>query len=141
MKNVNKMMLAVAALIVASLPLVAQTAIQESNGMNAQEKANLKMVLDWWREVIQSRHTELAPKSQAEDYIQHNPNILTGRDAFVKVFSARPPVNPIPEKMANPPVVQFAKGDYVGFIWEREAKDPADDTKTYKYNNFDLVRI
>jgi predicted SnoaL-like aldol condensation-catalyzing enzyme len=109
--------------------------------MNAQEKANLKFVLDWWREVIQSRHTELAPKYQAVDYIQHNPNIMTGRDAFVKVFSRRPPVNPIPETMANPPVVQFAKGDYVGLIWEREGKDPADASKTYKYNGFDLVRL
>lgn len=137
----KKMSLILAALLVAALPLSAQTAVQESTGMNAQEKANLKMVLDWWREVIQSRHVELAPKYQAEDYIQHNPNIMTGRDAFVKVFGARPPVDPIPAAMANPPIVQFAKGDYVGLIWERQAKDPTDDTKMYKFNAFDLVRI
>src|SRR5437867_10756827 len=132
----KRLTLTLAALLVAALSLRAQapatpTPVQESNGMNAQEKANLKMVLDWWREVIQSRHVELAPNYQAETYMQHNPNILTGRDAFVKVFGARPAVNPIPPAMANPPVVQFSKGDYVGFIWERQAKDPADDTKTY----------
>ncbi len=143
----KKLTLTLAALTVAVLPIVAQTPaapatpIQESNGMNAQEKANLKMVLDWWREVIQSRHVDLAPNYQAETYMQHNPNILTGRDAFVKRFGANPPVNPIPAAMAAPPVVQFAKGDYVGFIWERQQKDPTDDTKTYKYNNFDLVRL
>ena len=35
--------------------------------MTAQEKANLKFVMDWWREVIISRHVDLAPKYQAED--------------------------------------------------------------------------
>jgi len=138
----KKVMLACAALALATLPLVAQqTPVQISTGMNAQEKANLKFVMDWWREVIQSRHVDLAPKYQAETYMQHNPNIMTGRDAFVKVFGARPPVNPIPEAMANPPVVQFAKGDYVGLIWERQAKDPTDESKMYKFNAFDLVRL
>jgi len=28
-----------------------------------------------------AHHVELAPKYQAEDYIQHNPNIATGRAA------------------------------------------------------------
>jgi predicted SnoaL-like aldol condensation-catalyzing enzyme len=145
----KRLTLTLAALLVAAVALVAQapatpTPVQESNGMNAQEKANLKMVLDWWREVIQSRHVELAPKYQAETYMQHNPNILTGRDAFVKVFGARPPVDPIPPAMAAPPVVQFAKGDYVGFIWERTLPEPGDSStppKRYAYNNFDLVRL
>ena len=110
--------------------------------LTAQEQKNLKIVLDWWREVLQAHHLELAPKYQAADYIQHNPNIPTGRDAFVQFFGQRgQPVNPIPDVLANPPVVQFAKGDYVGLIWEREGKDPADPSKTYKYNTFDLLRI
>src|SRR5579862_2642573 len=138
----KRLTLALAALLVAVLPLSAQapapTPVQESTAMNAQEKANLKMVLDWWRVVIQSRHVEQAPMYQAVDYIQHNPNILTGRDEFVKVFGRRPPVDPIPDTMAAPPIVQFAKGDYVGFIWERQAKDPTDDSKMYKFNAFDL---
>jgi predicted SnoaL-like aldol condensation-catalyzing enzyme len=137
----KRLMFVAVAAVGATLALSAQTAVQVSNNMNAQEKKNLQNTLDWWRQVIQSRHVELAPKYQAETYMQHNPNILTGRDAFVKVFGARPPVNPIPETMANPPVVQFAKGDYVGLIWEREANDPTDATKKYKYNGFDLVRI
>src|ERR1700734_3047698 len=88
--------------------------------MTAQEKQNLQTALDWWRIVILSRHVDQAPKYQAETYIQHNPNINTGRDAFVKIFGARPPIDPIPEKMANPPVVMGAKGDFVWLIWERE---------------------
>ena len=109
--------------------------------MNAKEQANLQFVLDWWREVIQSRHLELAPKYQAENYIQHNINIQTGRDGFVKFFGSLGPPVPIQPTLAQPPVVAFGKGDYVVVIWEREGKDPADPSKTYKYNTYDLLRL
>src|SRR5215470_221618 len=39
--------------------------------MTAQEKKNLDMVMTWWLEVLYAGHFELAPKYQAEDYIQH----------------------------------------------------------------------
>src|SRR5580765_3703114 len=66
--------------------------------MSAQEKKNLDMVLTWWRECLYAGHFELAPKYQAENYIQHNPNINTGRAAFVDFFTklGRKPINPIP---------------------------------------------
>jgi len=54
--------------------------------MNDKEKANLKFVLDWWREVIEGGHMELTSKYQQDDYIQHNPNVPTGRAAFVNFF-------------------------------------------------------
>jgi predicted SnoaL-like aldol condensation-catalyzing enzyme len=115
-------------------------AAAQAKTMTAQEKANLQLVLDWWREVLQAGHVELAPKYMADDYIQHNPNISTGRAAFVEIFGRRP-ARPIAATLTNPPVVQFAKGDYVVFVWEREDKDPADPTRTYKYNFFDVMRV
>jgi predicted SnoaL-like aldol condensation-catalyzing enzyme len=123
-------------LALAWAPLSAQ-----SKSMTADEQKNLKMVLDWWREVIVARHVELAPKYQAEDYIQHNPNIATGRAAFVEFFSHLGPPQPIQPTLAHPPVKAFGKGDYVVLIWEHEGKDPADSSKTYKYNGFDVLRI
>ena len=110
--------------------------------MNAQEKKNLDMVLNWWREVIQGGHLELAPKYQAEDYIQHNPNIPTGRAGFVEFFSKfAKPKNPIPAKLENPPVVMGARGDFVWLVFETERKDPRDPSKTYHSNSFDVLRI
>ena len=110
--------------------------------MTAQEKKNLDMVLTWWREVLDGGHVELAPKYQAEDYIQHNPNVPTGRAGFVSFFSKiRQPKNPIPATLSNPPVVTGAKGDYVWLIFEHEDKDPRDPSKTYHYNSFDVLRI
>jgi len=55
--------------------------------MTASERKNLDMVLKLWREVIEAHHTELAETYLAEDYIQHNPNVPTGRAAFIKLFS------------------------------------------------------
>jgi predicted SnoaL-like aldol condensation-catalyzing enzyme len=109
--------------------------------MNASERQNLDMVLQLWREVIEAHHTELADKYLAEDYIQHNPNVPTGRAAFLKMFGGAPPTNPIPEKLAKPPVVEGAKGDFVWLVFEDETKDPHDPLKTYRYDSFDLLRI
>jgi predicted SnoaL-like aldol condensation-catalyzing enzyme len=110
--------------------------------MTASEKKNLDMVLTWWREVIQAHHLDMAEKYQAEDYIQHNPNIATGRAAFLKFFGTLgAPVNPMPTKLSPEPVVRGAKGDFVWLIWEHEDKDPRDPSKTYYYNSFDILRI
>ncbi len=84
------------------------------------------MVLDWWREVLDGGHLEQTSKYQAEDYIQHNPNVPTGRAGFVEFFSKfAKPKNPIPDKLANPPVVMGAKGDFVWLVFETEQKGPA----------------
>ena len=129
----------IAAAALLALAVTASPGFAQATTMSAPEQANLKLVGDWWREVIQAGHTELAPKYMAEDYIQHNPNISTGRAAFVQVFSRRGPRD-IQAALSPAPVIQFAKGPYVVFVWEREAKDPKDGTP-YKYNFFDIVRV
>jgi predicted SnoaL-like aldol condensation-catalyzing enzyme len=110
--------------------------------MNKQEKKNLDMVLEWWRVVIQNRHLDQAPKYQAEDYIQHNPNVPTGRAGFVEFFGKLPkPKDPNDAKLENPPVVTGAKGDFVWLIFETEQPNPRDPSKTYHSNSFDVLRI
>jgi predicted SnoaL-like aldol condensation-catalyzing enzyme len=94
-----------------------------AGSMTAQEQANLRLVLDWWREVLEARHLELTSKYQADDYIQHNINVPTGRQGFVDFFSpifARvgPPVTPTPAKLAHAPVIELAKGQFVVLVWE-----------------------
>src|SRR5262245_32067464 len=105
------------AIAVAALALNTAPAFAQAKTMSAQEQANLKVVSDWWREVLQAGHTDLAEKYMAEDYLQHNPNISTGRAAFVAVFSRRAPRD-IKPALDPAPVIQFAKGPYVVFVWE-----------------------
>src|ERR1041384_6611165 len=133
----------------AALGALAPSAVEgqaTSPTMTAKEKANLQLVRSWWLECLEGRNLEATSKYQADSYIQHNINFPTGRAGFMKIFGDRfkaagGPVIPPPKDFRNPPVVQFAKGDFVVLIWEREGKDPADPSKTYKYNTYDLLRI
>ncbi len=111
----------------------------QARAMTAQERANLALVDAWWREVLQAGHVELAAKYMAEDYIQHNPTISTGRTSFVEVFGRRGAPRAIQPVLMPAPVLHYAKGDYVVFVWEREGKDQTG--ASYKYNTFDLVRV
>jgi predicted SnoaL-like aldol condensation-catalyzing enzyme len=111
--------------------------------MTAAGQKNVDFVLNWWREVIEAKHTELAANYQAEDYIQHNPNVPTGRAAFVKFFNSRGPrIDPIPAKLKRPPVVQGAKDNFVWLVFQEEGKDPHDAAaRTLYANSFDLIRM
>lgn len=129
---------ALALLVIPSLPLCSQ-----SSNMTPQEKANLKLVLDWWREGLVAGHAEVVTKYFNEDVVQHNPNFPQGRAAIEALVKRRTPVNPIPATLPpdRMPAKAFAKGDYVVLIWDREAPDPADPSKKYAYNDFDAFRI
>src|SRR3954471_10187614 len=48
---------------------------------------NKKLVYDFWREVLEGGHLELAAKYLLPTYIQHNPNVPTGRQGFIDFFS------------------------------------------------------
>jgi predicted SnoaL-like aldol condensation-catalyzing enzyme len=125
-------------------PINPPTAVQTSPAMNEQERRNLAFVLDWWREAIQGGHLELTAKYQADDYIQHNPNVPTGRAAFVDFFTnvvGVKPANPIPATLDPAPVVTAAKGDFVILTFEQESQDPRDPTKTYHHNSFEVLRL
>src|SRR6476661_8465169 len=97
--------LVVVALLACVVPLAAESinppTKPQTAPMTAQEKKNLDMVMTWWREVLYAGHLELAPKYQAQDYIQHNPNVNTGRAGFIDFFTklGRKPINPIPKAM------------------------------------------
>ena len=133
----GRVTIAMVMLITASVPLPAQRST-----MTPDEQQNLQFVLDWWREVLEARHLDLAPQYMAQDYIQHNINVQTGRDGFVGFFSALgPPVEPMPTGLAIPPVISFAKGDFVLLVFERDTEDAAEPSRTYTYNTYDLLRM
>jgi predicted SnoaL-like aldol condensation-catalyzing enzyme len=103
--------------------------------------ANKKLVYDFWREVFEAGHMELAPQYMTERYIQHNPNVATGRKAFIDFFSQFKKPQAIADKVAAPLVSITAEGDLVTLTFVRELKDPKDPTKTYTTTWFDMFRI
>jgi len=103
--------------------------------------ANKRFVYDFWREVFEGGHMELADKYMAESYIQHNPNVATGRAAFVEAFSKRVKPQPIEARIKAPVVAIVAEGDLVILSFVREGTDPKDAAKKYTTTWFDMFRI
>lgn len=131
-----------------ALPALAQvpvTANPDHKAMLASKDtklaANKKLVYDFWREVFEAGHMELAPQYMAETYIQHNPNVATGRKAFIDFFSQFKKPQPIADKVTAPLVSITAEGDLVTLTFVSELKDPKDPTKTYTTTWFDMFRI
>ena len=108
---------------------------------DARLAANKRLVYDFWREVFEGAHMDLAPKYMAEGYIQHNPNVPTGRAAFIEFFSKFAKPKPIEPKIKAPLVSIVADGDLVVLSFVREGTDPKDATKKYTTTRFDMFRI
>src|SRR6204780_3432132 len=119
--------MALAAMV--STPLLAQKA-----KMSKQEEANLKLVEDWWKTVLVAHHIDQMTKFADENMIQHNPNAPNGLGALRKIFANRP-VTDIPASIVPPPAIELSQGDIVLIVFDHEAKDPADASKTYHYNS------
>jgi predicted SnoaL-like aldol condensation-catalyzing enzyme len=103
--------------------------------------ANKKLVFDMWRAIIQGGHTELAPRYFTEDYIQHNPNVATGRDAMVAYMKATRPVRPIAPDITFPVIAITAEGNLVMVATVSYAPDPEAPGHKYAGTHFDLFRI
>jgi predicted SnoaL-like aldol condensation-catalyzing enzyme len=137
------------AMVPAVSPLMAQddpmhppTKPQSNTKMTAQEKKNMQVAESFWREAVQGHHVEAIKKYVAPGFVEHNPNMtgdgMAALEAFVK---SAPPVNPVPKVLDPDIVVKFAREDYVVFVYQHKEKDPADASKSYFWNSFDVVRF
>jgi predicted SnoaL-like aldol condensation-catalyzing enzyme len=108
---------------------------------DAKAAANKRLVYDFWREVFEGGHMELADKYLAETYVQHNPNVATGRAAFVEAFSKRVRPQAIEARVKAPLVAIVAEGDLVVLGFVREGADPKDPSRKYTTTWFDMFRI
>lgn len=108
---------------------------------NPTAAANKRLVYDFWREVREGGHLELTEKYLAESYVQHNPNVPTGRAGFVEWFSRLSKPKPIDTKVKAPLVDIVAEGDQVVLSFVAVRPDPADKSKTYTTTWFDMFRV
>lgn len=103
--------------------------------------ANKRLVYDFWREVFEGGHLELAEKYMTEGYIQHNPNVPTGRAAFVEFFGKFTKPKPIAASVGAPLVAITAEGNLVVLSFVAKREDPKDPGKSYTTTWFDMFRI
>jgi len=104
--------------------------------LNANKQATLHIMKD----LLQCNHWDEADKWLTARYVQHNPNVASGREGVVKFFGTRPKT-PTCDKLTRPIVAVLADGDLVTVIVPRELKDPKDSSKTYTTAWFDMWRF
>lgn len=107
---------------------------------DARLAANKRLVYDFWREVVEAGHMELADKYMEESYIQHSPNVPTSRAAFVRLFSKFQP-KPIEPLVKAPLVSIVADGDFVVLSFVRDGSASRDVSKHYTTTWFDMFRV
>jgi predicted SnoaL-like aldol condensation-catalyzing enzyme len=103
--------------------------------------ANKKLVFDMYRAIIQAGRTDLAPQFFTEDYIQHNPNVATGREALVAYIRKTRPVRPMEPTISFPVIAIMAEGDLVTVAVVSYAPDPENPGQKYANTHFDMYRI
>jgi len=134
----NKILAAIGMLGLASLTLPAQKIVGDKT---AQEKKNLDVATIEMKDILQYGHIDLADKAIAPEYIQHNPNVPTGRDGFKQFMSRGRTPEPIQKEWKRPPTLIITAGPYVLLMTDVKAKDPADPSQEYTRDHFDVVRV
>jgi predicted SnoaL-like aldol condensation-catalyzing enzyme len=105
--------------------------------------ANKQVVYHIMRDLLEAGHWDKADQFLTERYIQHNPNVASGRAPVVTFFTEVLKVEkkPLPEKLSTPVAFVTAEGDLVTVGIVREEKDPTDPSKTYTTTWYDTWRI
>ena len=101
--------------------------------------ANKKLVFDMYRTIIQAGRTEAAEQFFTPGYIQHNPNVVSGRDALVKYIKQTRPARELKPLLDFPVISMTAEGDIVVIAivsWQDDEQG-----KRYANTHFDMFRI
>ena len=107
---------------------------------NPKLNANKQAALHIMKDLLQCNHWDEADKWLTSRYLQHNPNVRSGREGVVKYFSTRPKTATC-DKLNTKIVAVLADGDLVTVVIPREVKDPKDPSKTYTSTWFDMWRF
>ena len=102
---------------------------------------NKKFVFDFWRIVYEGRHLDQAPRYMDAGYIQHNPNVTSGRAAFVELFTKKGAPLPIAPRMKMHVINIVADGPYVMVSTVRKMRDTKDPNHIYSTTWFDMFRL
>jgi predicted SnoaL-like aldol condensation-catalyzing enzyme len=92
--------------------------------------ANKQVVLHVLRELLQCNYWEQADRWLTERYLQHNPNVQSGRDNVVAYFKDLPRA-PTCDKLTMPIVTVLTSGDIVGVVFRMEYDDPRNEGQKY----------
>lgn len=107
---------------------------------NAQLADNKRLVYEFWVKIFQGKQLDLADQYLAEHYIQHNPNVPTGRQGFIDfVSNFKHMVGPT-DHIENL-VMITAENDIVVLSFRAEKDHPHKKGEKYTTTWFDMFRI
>jgi len=101
--------------------------------------ANKKLVYDMYRVILQGGHADRVAEFLTPGYIQHNPNVVSGRDALAKYITQTRPVREFKPTLDFPLISLVAEGDMVVIALVSFQDD--DEGKRYANTHFDMFRI
>ncbi len=103
--------------------------------------ANKKLVFDMYRTIINAGRVDQAEKFFTKEYIQHNPNVASGRDELVAYIKKTRPARDIPPVIGFPLIALMAEGDMVTVATVSWQDDPEKPGQKYANTHFDMFRI
>ena len=92
------------------------------------------------KDLLEANHWDEADKWLTPEYLQHNPNVKSGRAGVVAFFSATRKPTPVPEHLGAKVAFVSAEGDYVTVATVAERMDPKTNEK-YTTTWFDTWRF
>lgn len=106
---------------------------------NPQLAANKRLVYDMYRAIVQGGHAEMVEQYFTPEYLQHNPNVASGRDALAAFLRGSRPARPIAPTITLPILNIVAERDIVMVMSQRPMKDA--QGQSYVTTWFDTYRI
>lgn len=103
--------------------------------------ANKKLVYDMYRTIVNGGHYDQADKFFTKEYIQHNPNVKSGRDELAAYIRQTRPKRPLQPTISFPLIALIAEGDLVLVATVTNEDDPDQPGRKYDTTHFDMYRI
>ncbi|MBD5603867.1 MAG: nuclear transport factor 2 family protein [Candidatus Eremiobacteraeota bacterium] len=135
-------------LLVCGVPVTAQVAVVPTHDQKALLSSkdprlaqNKKLVYDFWRIVLEAGHVEAVDQFISEGYIQHNPNVATGKQGLVAYIKRWVKPTPIADVARSPLISITAEGDLVVVSEVLIVSAPKAPGGHYTTTSFDMFRI
>jgi predicted SnoaL-like aldol condensation-catalyzing enzyme len=105
-----------------------------------QLHTNKQAALHIMRELLQCNYWDQADQWLTEQYLQHNPNVASGRDGVVAFFTSTRQRASSCDELTTPIVAVLADDDYVTVVWPMRCEVPGSN-ETYSSTWFDMWRF
>ncbi len=106
---------------------------------DARQKADKRLVYDFWRLGVEAHDVDRAKPLVADDYVEHDPTRDPGREGLLRFVGSEP-------RRAAPAVLDdlvriVAEDGFVVLGFRRELPDLANEGQTYTTTWFEMFRV